>query len=121
MNCVMSGTDVAYAGLLLPHCLRDQAMVSDQDRASPYPHGEYSADSDVLDPLTEFRVFADGTQVATCTDVSSCITTCFLMYWIFDIAYPKCFNGTLSFLDNIVFKKKSVPLRQKVLTFVNKF
>ena len=32
---------------------------------------------------------------ATCRDVCSCISTCSALYWVFDIAYPKCFNGML--------------------------
>lgn len=92
--------------------------MSDISRQSPYPHVEFTGD--VFDSLTSFTVTADGVDILSCSDVTSAVTACFAMYWIFDIKYPKMFYGFLSFLDNFVFKKNSVRASQKVSNFVNK-
>ena len=68
-----------------------------------------------------FRIFAEGVEVTVCRDAVTALTTAFLMFWIFDIKYPKTSASTLSFLDNFIFKKNSVPVKQKVANFINKF
>jgi hypothetical protein len=117
----MSETNITYGAFLLSYCLREDSMISDVARSTPYPHVQYFGDSDVFGSMTTFRVHAEGVEVTNCSDAATAMTICFLAYWIFDIKYAKLFSGTLSFLDNYIFKKNSVPISQKVLTLINKF
>jgi len=125
-NCLSflnSEMDVTLAGLLLPHCMRESSMFCTQESTTvtPYPHVMYSGDEDIFGSATEFRVFADGVHITCCRDVCSALTTCFVLYWIFDIAYSKSYIGALTFLDNFVFRKKNARMLSKVATFLNHF
>jgi len=112
-------SDVTYAAMLLTVCFGDQPLVSEIDRASPYPHIQVSGELFGLLPM--FVVQADGSDVMSCGDIVSALSVTFLMYWLFNIKYPKVHFGLLSFLDTFIFKKKSVRATQKVLSFINQF
>jgi len=109
---------MVYAALLLSVCMSERQLVSSVECRTPYPH--VYADGDIFNSATRFTVSADGADVVTCSSVISAITACFILYWLFNIEYPKLFRSTLSFLDIHVFKKASVKSTQKITTFVNK-
>ena len=89
-------------------------------RTLPYPFIKQVGD-DVFDPCTNFIVCADNVDITYCKDIVSALTTCFIVYWIFNISYPKIYNGLLTFLDNFIFHKNSVRTSQKISNFINKF
>ena len=64
-------------------------------KKTPYPHVIFTGD--IFDSQTSFTLFADSTEIAVCTDVLTAITACFVVYWIFNIQYPKQFRNFLSF------------------------
>jgi hypothetical protein len=111
-------TDSIYAAMLLVVSLGDQPLVFEGRGTTAYPHVECSTD-DVFETLCMFTVFVDGVEITSCQDIVTAITACFIMYWVFDIKYPKPFYGMLSMLDTFVFRKNSVKATQKVLNFVN--
>jgi len=92
--------------------------VAQNIKKTPYPHVIFT--EDIFDSQTSFTLFADSTEIAVCTDVLTAITACFVVYWIFNIQYPKQFRNFLSFLDIALFRKKSVRTTQRLLTFINK-
>jgi hypothetical protein len=113
--------DIIYAAMLLTHGLNEQPLVSEGGRAATlYPYVDCTS-GDVFGAVRMFTVYADGAEVTTTGDIVNAITACFLMFWLFDIQYPKHFCGLLSLLDNIIYNKKSVRMPQKVSNFINKF
>jgi hypothetical protein len=100
-------------------CFGDQPLVCETQRTSPYPHVRLSGD--LFGLLPSFVVEADGSEIVSCSDIISGVTVTFLMYWLFDIKYPKIHFGLLSFLDTFIFQKKGVRASQKVLGFINQF
>jgi len=112
-------TDARFAAVLLSHCFRESALVSEGSQTC-YPHICFVGDDDVFGAMTVFNLMADHTDVTSCTDIITAVTACFSLYWLFDIQYPKHFHGILTFLDTYVFRKRSVRVTQKVSTFINK-
>ena len=76
---------------------------------------------EICTDLCAYTVYADSEEITTTTDILSAITVCFVLYWIFNIQYPKQFYGLLSFLDIFIFHRRSVKPSQKVSSFINKF
>ncbi len=118
---VLSDSDKTYSAQLISLCLREQSLFSEAAQLTLYPYILYSGDENIFGTLTVFRVFAEGVEVTSCRDAVTALTTAFVMFWIFDIKYPKTSASTLAFLDNFVFRKNSVAVTQKVANFINKF
>jgi hypothetical protein len=116
----ITATDATYYGLLLALCFGEQSIVSESRTPSLYPHITQEGDSDLFDPETSFIIAVDRIDVTSTHDLVHALTICFLQYWLFDITYPKVFQGLLSFLDNFVFHKNSVRASQRVVNFINK-
>jgi hypothetical protein len=119
--CVFcSETNIVCAAVLLIHHLCRKPILTRQFTRTPYPHVEYSGDGDVFGVLTTFTVYVNGVAITECHEVTSALTICFLCYWIFNIQYCSEFLGVLSFMDNFIFKKNTVPMSRKVTSFINK-
>jgi hypothetical protein len=89
-------------------------------RPSLYSYVSHDEDTSIFDSTTILHVNADGIEITQCHNVVNALTVAFVLYWIFNIKYPKPFYGTLSLFDTSVFKKNSVRPPQKVVNFLNK-
>jgi len=118
---VFSDSDEIYSALLISLCLREQSLFSEAIQPTLYPYILYSGDENIFGTLTVFKIYAEGAEVTSCRDAVTALTTAFLMFWIFQIKYPKTSASTLSFLDNFIFRKKSIAITQKVANFINRF
>ena len=119
-NSLLLGTDAAYGALLLSYCLGDKSAIDCKERTSLYPFIKQIGD-DVFDPCKNVIVFAENVDITYCKNIVSALPTCFIVFWIFNISYPKLYNGVLIFLDNFIFHKNSVRISQKISNFINKF
>ena len=117
----MLESTTTYAAMMLSLCLMERPLVanSNDTKTTPYPH--VVCDTDVFSAQSVYTVYADNTEITTCSDIVTALTVCFDIYWIFDIQYPKHYRNVLSLLDIAVFRKRSVKAPQKVITLLNKF
>ena len=71
-----------------------------------------------LDHLT-LRTFLDLKPISTPSDYMTAITTLLSMYWVFDVAFPKALNKTLTFLSGHVCKLISFKVSPPLLKVTN--
>jgi hypothetical protein len=66
-------------------------------------------EGNIFSCLSPLDIFVDDTHITKGSDLISAVTTLFGLFWLFDITYTKEHSSLWTLLDNVVFKKKSVP------------